>query len=266
MDSSVSDSNPTGIINNSELELAGILATRDVAARESDVFELTTATGTDNIPALAWSSKGAVSAKGPAAYLLRLQSMHQRVFHYQSRGFYIPGDANGMADDCSRLWHLSDEELVPYFNTQVLIEEKKASIKDDNKRKIWDFGASPHEEFGKSLDDTYLAFLKWARLKQDTTKVNVSKALRRLESYAEWMESASSDLTEPPLSSSSIKSCLDVWGMNSTIDSEGRFLWWIGENIVRIIISPTRVRVWSDSKTLIWHYRSRKHRHTESEE
>lgn len=108
-----------------------------------------------------------------------------------------------------------------------LIEQKKSSIKDDEKRQIWEFRASPHEEFGKSLDDTYGAFLKWARLKQDHSKVNVSKALRRLESYAEWMDSASSDLTEPPLSSSSIKSCLDVWGMNSSIDSEGKFVWWI---------------------------------------
>ena len=42
--------------------------------------------------------------------------MHQRVFRYQQRMFYLPGDANGMADDCSRLWHLSDEELVRHFN------------------------------------------------------------------------------------------------------------------------------------------------------
>jgi len=112
----VSDSNPDGIINNSELELAGIVATNDVLARESDVREATTATGTDNLPALSWSTKGAVSAKGPAAYLLRHQAMHQRVFRYQSRPFYVPGESNGMADDCSRLWHLSDSELVSYFN------------------------------------------------------------------------------------------------------------------------------------------------------
>ena len=42
--------------------------------------------------------------------------MHQRVFRYQQRTFYLPGDANGMADDCSRLWHLSDDELVSYFD------------------------------------------------------------------------------------------------------------------------------------------------------
>ncbi|EJK60709.1 hypothetical protein THAOC_18890, partial [Thalassiosira oceanica] len=80
----VSDSNPKGVINNSELELAGIVATNDVLAREVDVREATTATGTDNLPALSWSTKGAVSAKGPAAYLLRHQAMHQRVFRYQS--------------------------------------------------------------------------------------------------------------------------------------------------------------------------------------
>ncbi|EJK55731.1 hypothetical protein THAOC_24505, partial [Thalassiosira oceanica] len=42
--------------------------------------------------------------------------MHQRVFRYQSRPFYVPGESNGMADDCSRLWHLSDSDLVSYFN------------------------------------------------------------------------------------------------------------------------------------------------------
>ena len=42
--------------------------------------------------------------------------MHQRVFRYQQRTFYLLGEANGMADDCSRLWHLSDNELVSYFN------------------------------------------------------------------------------------------------------------------------------------------------------
>ena len=40
------------------------------------------------------------------------------MFCYQQRTFYLPGDANGMADDCSYLWHLSDEELVSYFHSQ----------------------------------------------------------------------------------------------------------------------------------------------------
>ena len=40
--------------------------------------------------------------------MLRLSSMHQRTHRYQQRNFFIPGKANRMADDCSRLWHLDD--------------------------------------------------------------------------------------------------------------------------------------------------------------
>ena len=113
----VSFENPKGAINNSELELAGYVAHQDVLTQHRDIAETTTATGTDNLASLGWSSRGAVSAEGPAAYLLRLSALHQRWFRYQARGFYVPGDANRMADDCSRLWHLSDDAFVSYFNT-----------------------------------------------------------------------------------------------------------------------------------------------------
>ena len=99
----VSFNNPRGAINNSELELAGHIAHNDVLARERDLTKRTTATGTDNTASHGWATKGAASSSGPSAYLLRLQAMHQRVFRYQQRTFYLPGEANGMADDCSRL-------------------------------------------------------------------------------------------------------------------------------------------------------------------
>merc|ERR1719291_1073206 len=116
-DQLVSFDNPTGTINNSELELGGTLAGNAVLAGVADVAETTTATGTDNAAGLSWSTKGAVSTTAPASYLLRLSSMHQRVHRYQQRNFFIPGDANGMADDCSRLWHLDDQELLDYFES-----------------------------------------------------------------------------------------------------------------------------------------------------
>ena len=50
----VSFSNPSGTINNSDLELAGTSAHLDVVAHAVDIRERTVYTLTDNTPALAW--------------------------------------------------------------------------------------------------------------------------------------------------------------------------------------------------------------------
>jgi len=112
----VSWENPSGAITNSDLELAGVIGHNMVLSQLTDLRETTTATGTDNVAAHSRSTKKAISSTGPGSYLLRLQAMHQRQFRYQSRSFFVPGVANKMADDCSRLWHLSDSDLVAYFN------------------------------------------------------------------------------------------------------------------------------------------------------
>ena len=62
------------------------------------------------------SSKQAISSTRPGSYLLQVQAMHQRQYCYQSRNYFVPGVANTMADDYSRLLHLSYSELVAYFN------------------------------------------------------------------------------------------------------------------------------------------------------
>ena len=51
------------------------------------------------------------------AYLLRLQALHQRFHRYQTSSFFIPGTLNAMADDCSRLWHLTDSQLLSHFDS-----------------------------------------------------------------------------------------------------------------------------------------------------
>ena len=56
----------------------------------------------------------------PAVYLLWLQVLHQWHYCYHSRTVHIAGTANVMADDCSRLWHLSDEQLLTHFNLHYL--------------------------------------------------------------------------------------------------------------------------------------------------
>ena len=99
------------------MELAGTLAGNDVLAHEVNVAETTTAIGTDNAAGLSWFTKGAVLTTVPALYLLRLLLMHQRTHRYQQRNFFIPGGGNRMADGCSRLWHLDNQELLDYFES-----------------------------------------------------------------------------------------------------------------------------------------------------
>lgn len=131
---------------------------------------------------------------------------------------------------------IADEGATALALLKTFVEEKKQSsiTKDDKKKKKWDFPSSPHAHFGKTLDDTYMAFLAWARVKEDKSNVNVSKALRRLESYADWMHDAGSDLTEPALTSESVKKALGVWSFTTSVDSEGRLVWWLDMGNVNV--------------------------------
>jgi hypothetical protein len=114
----VSFSNPHGKVTNSDLELAGTTAHLDVVSHTVDVRERTLYTLTDNTPALAWQQKGSTTTTKAPAYLLRLQALHQRFHRYHPRFSHIPGKSNVMADDCSRLWHLSDVDLLAHFNRE----------------------------------------------------------------------------------------------------------------------------------------------------
>jgi hypothetical protein len=109
--------NPHGTITNSDLELLANIVHKDVLAHAFDIRERTIATGTNNTPALFWQGKGSVSTTGPAAYLLRLQALHQRFHRYKDEHFYIPGPTNVMADDASRLTNFSPFELHAHFQS-----------------------------------------------------------------------------------------------------------------------------------------------------
>lgn len=113
----ITHSNPGGQITNSDLELAGTVVQHDVIAQTRDIRECTIHNLHDNLAAMYWQRKGSTTTFGPAAYLLRLQSLHQRFHRYLPRHDYIPGPCNTMADDCSRLWNLTDSALLFYFNS-----------------------------------------------------------------------------------------------------------------------------------------------------
>lgn len=113
----VSTDNPTGTINNSQLELLGALWHDDVAARCFDVRERTLKSATDNLATLYWYRRGSVTTTSPTATILRQQSMHQRFHRYVSLKDYVPGPINTLADDASRLAHLDDHQFLTYFNS-----------------------------------------------------------------------------------------------------------------------------------------------------
>jgi len=113
----VSYKNPNGSITNSDLELAGCIGQQDILVQEVNCAGRTVMPFGDNTPSVSWHHKGSASTAGPAAYLLRMNSLHQRHFRYLAKAGWISGPANQMADDCSRLWNLSDSQLLAYFNS-----------------------------------------------------------------------------------------------------------------------------------------------------
>ena len=104
----VSTTNPSGTISNSDLELAGAIAHAGALAHHRDIRECTVAIFSDNTPAVVWGTKASVTTMGPAAYLLRTASLHQRRHRYLLQRAYI---ANMLADIASRRFDRSDDAL-----------------------------------------------------------------------------------------------------------------------------------------------------------
>jgi len=108
--------NPKGTVTNSDLELSGTVAHHDVIATHFGVAETTIGTAHDNYAAVIWNRKGSTSTTGPAAYLLRLQALHARHHRYVPLHDFIPGHLNRLADEASRRFHLTDDEILSHFD------------------------------------------------------------------------------------------------------------------------------------------------------
>eukprot|EP00536_Pseudo-nitzschia_multiseries_P004927 jgi/Psemu1/11292/gm1.11292_g len=81
--------NPGGTITNTH---------NDILAQAACVQARTTHNCYDNTAAVYWQQKGATTTTGPAAYLLRIQALHQRLHQYVPLRDYIPGPVNRPAD------------------------------------------------------------------------------------------------------------------------------------------------------------------------
>ena len=110
--------NPKGDVTNSDFEQAGTQGQVRAMATTHDLHYATISTGMDNTPALGRLNKGAVSSDGAASFLCNLACAHQRKFRYCHVGHFLPGPLNVMADDASRLQHLTDSAFLSHFNQQ----------------------------------------------------------------------------------------------------------------------------------------------------
>jgi hypothetical protein len=112
----VCDDNPVGDLSISDFKLTGVVAHQDILAQSFDARSRTFTVLNNNFPAVSRASKGSITSRNCAAYLLRLSSLHQRHHRYYLRyEDHIAGAANAMADDASRLWHLTNDELLAQF-------------------------------------------------------------------------------------------------------------------------------------------------------
>jgi hypothetical protein len=102
----ISDSNPNGVLTNSDLELAGVLlhylALEQIAG---DLQHIRVAIGCDNTPAVAWTTCMATQVLSPIAFrLLRGLAMRQRVTQAAPpETFHTEGERNVLADVASRI-------------------------------------------------------------------------------------------------------------------------------------------------------------------
>ncbi|KAL7545776.1 hypothetical protein ACHAWF_009123, partial [Thalassiosira exigua] len=124
-----------------------------------------------------------------------------------------------------------------------LVKEKRALADGDqqedgkealpSEKNKWDLTNSPHAQFGKTIDDTYRAFLAWARVREgfgkeeDYGKINISRAMRRLESYADLLHDNDTVLTPSSLEAESVRARVRKWDFRTSVDAEGRLVWWV---------------------------------------
>ena len=98
------------------LNLQTTVVQHDVIVQLFNVAEVTLTTLYNNTPAVFWNRKGSTTMTGPAAYLLRLQSLHAKHYRYVPTHDFIPGVLNKMVDDASRLLALSDAKFLAHFD------------------------------------------------------------------------------------------------------------------------------------------------------
>jgi hypothetical protein len=112
----VTTENPLGHITNSDLELAAITTGSVLMAQQGHTPHAHLYLASDNTPAVSWITMGSTTSTGPAAYLLHLLAQQRRTIPYTLSALYTPGETNTIADCCSHLSTLPDDQFLDTMN------------------------------------------------------------------------------------------------------------------------------------------------------
>ena len=104
-------------VTNLDLKLAGTVAHQDVLVQHCNCNHCMVHILNDNVSAVAWQKKGSAMTAGPAAHLLGISTLHQCHHHFLALTDHMPRVTNVIADDLSRLWHLTSSQLLTHLNS-----------------------------------------------------------------------------------------------------------------------------------------------------
>lgn len=120
---------------------------------------------------------------------------------------------------------------LDYLHALILKSVKKSSKRSKNYNIKWTFRRSIHRIFDKTLDDIFLSFLRWSAVpiadRNFPFLLNVHRAFRRLEKYADWLEKYGEDLTDTTVDVDQVKGMLEGKVYRHNLDEHGKFLVWI---------------------------------------
>lgn len=137
------------------------------------------------------------------------------------------------------------ESGVVMLQNMVAQAIKDAGGEGTKEGQKWAFAAVPLQEFGATIDDVYVAFLRWSGVdssdedeheacnlkggvnKREIFPINVTKAFRRLTAYATWMDEQRDILLDPPLNLDSVRQAKNLLYSRVTHDDCGRVVWWL---------------------------------------
>lgn len=148
----------------------------------------------------------------------------------------------------------------------------KDMIASSSKQHKWETLESviPFHEFDQEngLDDLFSAYLHWSvsdgapnppekcslegGVNGQHSRINVSKAYRRLEGYASWMKRALGDIQDPPLTAASISHVWKLFPMKLTYDECNRIVWWLDVAKIDLPLLKTEVESSDISRLFVW--------------